>query len=217
MCNNPQEKRLGEQLIKSKLPPIKSCLIANTSETSLTASMKRAILEIIASGIASENDDLIRYLSCTLLNVLYDSIVVPTKNADYFPKDFKGLIDQSILWLIKSDFITKVKLPQDEAKEIFKATPLGNAVLASSMSPDEGLIIFKELQKAMQCFVLENELQIVYQITPINICDYWLTNSSVSTSSTTTSLSCKLIDWNHYLSIIENFSNDKKRVANLVI
>jgi DNA polymerase I-like protein with 3'-5' exonuclease and polymerase domains len=199
MCNNPQEKRLGEDLIKSQLPPIKSCLIPNKSENNiLTSSMKRAVLEIIASSIAIESNDLKIYLSCTLLN------------AECVENDpnYNSMIEQSIVWLVKSDFITKVK--QNE-REIFKATPLGNAVLASSMSPDEGLIIFKELQKALQCFVLENELQIVYEITPINICDYWL-----NMSSSASSLSCKLIDWNHYLSIIENFSNDKKRVANLV-
>ena len=222
MCNNPQEKRVGEALIKSELAPIKSSLITNKSEMSLTSSMKRAILEIIASGIANDHENLKKYLSCTLLNAEYDSIVESTKNRESLPNEYAILIEQSISWLIKCDFITKVKLLKDETdqKEIFKATPLGNAVLASSMSPDEGLIIFKELQKALQCFVLENELQIVYEITPINICDYWLNNSVSSTLTTATSssssLSCKLIDWNHYLNIIENFSNDKKRVANLV-
>ena len=71
------------------------------------------------------------------------------------------------------------------------------------MSPDEGLAIFSELQKALQCFVLENELHIIYQITPMNICDYWLNSASH-------------IDWNLYYSIVQNFSADLKRVSDLV-
>lgn len=46
----------------------------------------------------------------------------------------------------------------------FVPTQLGAAVLASSLSPDEGLSVFAELQKARQCFVLENELHIVYLV-----------------------------------------------------
>ncbi|KAJ8314723.1 hypothetical protein KUTeg_006873 [Tegillarca granosa] len=43
-------------------------------------------------------------------------------------------------------------------------TQLGSAVLASSLSPDEGLKVFAELSKARQCFVLENELHIIYLV-----------------------------------------------------
>lgn len=44
------------------------------------------------------------------------------------------------------------------------ATQLGLACLASSLSPDEGLQVFLELQKARKCFVLENELHIIYLV-----------------------------------------------------
>ena len=43
-------------------------------------------------------------------------------------------------------------------------TQLGLAVLASGLSPDEGLHVFSELHCARKCFVLENELHIVYQV-----------------------------------------------------
>ena len=50
------------------------------------------------------------------------------------------------------------------SEQRFAPTQLGAAVLASSLSPDEGLTVFAELQKARQCFVLENELHIVYLV-----------------------------------------------------
>lgn len=91
------------------------------------------------------------------------------------------------------------------------------------MSPDEGLVIFEELQKgsplllniykpkklfiilfkALQCFVLENELHIIYQITPMNICDYWVNSSST-------------VDWSLFYNMVQNFTPDFKRVSDLV-
>ena len=50
------------------------------------------------------------------------------------------------------------------AKLRYVPTQLGLGCLASSLSPDEALIVFKELQKARKCFVLENELHIIYQV-----------------------------------------------------
>ena len=43
-------------------------------------------------------------------------------------------------------------------------SPLGAAVLASALSPDEGLVVFADLQKARRCLVLENELHIIYLV-----------------------------------------------------
>lgn len=46
----------------------------------------------------------------------------------------------------------------------FFATQLGMATVASSLSPDEALMVFSELQKARRAFVLQNELHIIYQV-----------------------------------------------------
>lgn len=47
---------------------------------------------------------------------------------------------------------------------VLAATQLGSAVVASGLSPDEGLTVFAELQKARRCFVLENELHTIYLV-----------------------------------------------------
>ena len=49
-------------------------------------------------------------------------------------------------------------------EERYIASQLGSAVLSSAMSPDEGLTVFTELQKARRCFVLENELHVIYLV-----------------------------------------------------
>ena len=50
------------------------------------------------------------------------------------------------------------------------ATQLGSAVVASGLSPDEGLAVFIELQKARRCFVLENELHTIYLVSGFSLC-----------------------------------------------
>ena len=65
----------------------------------------------------------------------------------------------------------------DQAQTVCKRyvpTQLGLGCLASSLSPDEALIVFSELQKARKCFVLENELHIIYQVS-----NHWINDISM--------------------------------------
>ena len=57
-----------------------------------------------------------------------------------------------------------IAFPAEGVHSQFVATQLGSAILASSLSPDEGILVFTELQRARRCFVLENELHIIYQV-----------------------------------------------------
>jgi DNA polymerase theta len=191
MCTNAAEKRVGESLLKASMLDCVNNTMSNkpntvqSSSSDLCASIKRAILETIVSGVAVKKSELIQYVNCFIAS-----------NTD--------LVDceKYVKWLNTNQFVDIVR-DHETLDEHFKPSQLGYAVVASSMAPDEGLVIFSELQKAMQCFVLENELHIIYQITPINICDYWV-NSSAS------------IDWNLYFSLVQNCSSDVKRVSDLV-
>lgn len=43
-------------------------------------------------------------------------------------------------------------------------TAFAEACLAASLSPDMGLKLLAELHRARQCFVLESELHVIYQV-----------------------------------------------------
>lgn len=79
----------------------------------------------------------------------------------------QSMIDACVKFLQENEFvcIQKVTLSDGMEEDRFCPTQLGSAVLASSLSPHEGLVVFVELQKARQCFVLENELHIIYLVT----------------------------------------------------
>jgi DNA polymerase theta len=73
-------------------------------------------------------------------------------------------IKSCLTFLEKNDFIRLQRYENDEKPDEYMTTQLGSACLASSMGPDEGITVYKELLKARKCFVLESELHVVYQV-----------------------------------------------------
>ncbi|KAG8431910.1 hypothetical protein GDO86_019389 [Hymenochirus boettgeri] len=81
--------------------------------------------------------------------------------------------------------------------EVYRPTKLGSATLSSSLSPSEALGIFSDLQRAMKGFVLENDLHILFLVTPVY--EEWTT-----------------IDWYQFFCLWEKLPMSMKRVAELV-
>jgi hypothetical protein len=44
---------------------------------------------------------------------------------------------------------------------------LGKATVASALSPEEALVVFQHLTRARKNFALNNELHLIYQLTPV--------------------------------------------------
>ncbi|XP_060523529.1 DNA polymerase theta isoform X2 [Cylas formicarius] len=167
-------------LMTSQLPPIESCLEGD-------GKLKRALLEVIASGVASTPGDVQLFTQCTLLAV--------TEVQD--KKQLGNPIHESINFLMTNEFIRLQKSIDGQEKYI--ATSLGKACLASSIAPDEGLTLLTDLEKARQCFVLETELHLIYLVTPYSACYSWGD-----------------IDWMFYLELWDKLPSSMKRVGELV-
>ncbi|XP_051870212.1 DNA polymerase theta [Pristis pectinata] len=188
VCKN-SERTKGMSLLQGSLKPVHSCLVKKEGED-VTTSMIRAILEIIVSGVASTPEDVRVYTSCTLLaaSALESEVTSIQGNT----------IDDSIEYLMENEFIQILEEDREGDKiQLYRPTQLGAATLASSLSPPDALRIFADLQKAMKGFVLENDLHILYQITPVY--EEWVT-----------------IDWYQFFCLWENLSASLKRVAELV-
>lgn len=71
--------------------------------------------------------------------------------------------------------------------------------IASSIPPCDGIILYSELQKARQSFVLETELHAIYLVTPFSVC-----------------YQIQEIDWLLYLDLWEKLSVPMQRVGELV-
>lgn len=175
------------------------------------------MLEIIASGVATNRTELEEFVKCTLYHSehkfeikYFTSILEEVKSQTQSKRKAKlstaeideiedtDLVGKCMRFLERYEFILlQYDEEIDEVK--FVATRLGYACLASSMPPSDGFFLFSELQKARQSFVLENELHAVYLVTPLSVC-YQLQE----------------IDWLFYLDLWEKLSESMKRVGRLV-
>jgi len=53
--------------------------------------------------------------------------------------------------------LQEMKLVEIKA-DVYKATLLGEAIVASSLIPEDGLFIYKELKKSLGAFVLDSDM-----------------------------------------------------------
>ncbi|KAM9792728.1 DNA polymerase theta [Neosynchiropus ocellatus] len=181
----PAERQKGIKLLSGTLQPISSCLARREGE-GVSTSMLRAILEIIVGGVASTPQDVRLYAACSLL--------AASSKATGKEETNKGAIEACVEWLMDNEFINIEKKEQEER---YCPTLLGAATLSSSLSPPEALGIFADLQRAMKGFVLENDLHILFLITPLYA--EWTT-----------------IDWYQFFCLWEQLPSSMKRVAELV-
>ncbi len=79
-----------------------------------------------------------------------------------------------------------------------RPTPLGRAVLASSLGPVDGLAVFAELARARHSVALDTDLHLVHMVTPIYL--------DVGDS----------LDWFRYLELYQGLSANERHVADLV-
>ncbi|XP_055481039.1 DNA polymerase theta [Psammomys obesus] len=190
VCKN-SEKSKGIALLQGSLEPVCSCL---QRQGEVTASMIRAILEIIVGGVASTSQDMQTYAACTFLAAgVKEGKQGIQGNAD----GQLGALDACVTWLLENELIQEAEPSGGAGGKVYHPTHLGSATLSSSLSPSDTLDIFADLQRAMKGFVLENDLHIVYLVTPVF--EDWAT-----------------IDWYRFFCLWEKLPTSMKRVAELV-
>ncbi|XP_058411862.1 DNA polymerase theta isoform X1 [Diceros bicornis minor] len=193
VCKN-SEKSKGIALLQGSLKPVRSCLRRREGEE-VTGSMIRAILEIIVGGVASTSQDMQTYASCTFLAAsMKEGKQGIQKNQDSVQL---GAIEACVMWLLENEFIQITEASDGTEGKVYHPTHLGSATLSSSLAPTDTLDIFADLQRAMKSFVLENDLHIVYLVTPMF--EDWTT-----------------IDWYRFFCLWEKLPTSMKRVAELV-
>ncbi|XP_044140055.1 DNA polymerase theta isoform X2 [Bufo gargarizans] len=193
----PVERSKGISLLQGALKPVQSCLMRKEG-AGVTGSMIRAILEIIVGGVADTPHDVRTYASCTLLATSLKEEEEEEEDGGDPERRDHGAIEACVDWLLRNEFIQVVEEePDGRRAEVYRPTKLGSATLSSSLSPSEALGIFADLQRAMKGFVLENDLHILYLVTPVY--EEWAT-----------------IDWYQFFCLWEKLSVSMKRVAEMV-
>ncbi|KAJ3040031.1 hypothetical protein HDV00_011480 [Rhizophlyctis rosea] len=136
--------------------------------------IKRAVLELIASGSARTRADLRRYAQGTVLNALSNDgglRLNPDVN-----QALNELGQEQFIQVIRSndaiagsDVVNRETFdPVDTGMDdvAFAATHLGRATASSNLAPDDAAILYNDLRTGRRNLVLEGELHVVYHVTP---------------------------------------------------
>jgi replicative superfamily II helicase len=120
----------------------------------LTEENCRALLEVIATKLATSTETVHDYVKKTLL--------YHTTNQAELDELVKTTLDS----LLEQELIDMDNL------STFSSTLLGQAIVASAFSPSDGIFIHNELQKAIQAFVMDSDVHFLYTFTPVHSLDF---------------------------------------------
>ncbi|MCJ1378258.1 hypothetical protein MMC17_001355 [Xylographa soralifera] len=144
VCCEKQDLDEVGQLLEAELPGVESCL------TPEKRGIKRALLEVIAVRLATHPDAVQEYIRRTLVYHTMDrealNLMVQTT--------IKDLLDSQLVLL--------------DENRTYSATQLGQAIVASSLTPEDGIFVNAEFQRALKAFVLDGEMHVFYMFTPVH-------------------------------------------------
>lgn len=115
----------------------------------LMSELTRALLEAIATRLVSSRESINEYVMCTLL---YQNM----EAAELF-----SMVDKTLEDLVDNGLVDL------EQAESYEPTRLGQAVVSSSLSPEDGIFIHDELKRALKSFVMDGEMHIFYMFAPL--------------------------------------------------
>ena len=108
------------------------------------------MLEIIAIKLATSREAVDDYARKTMLAYTAD------------PESIQSNIESSLAKLQEMGFITV------DSFSNYQATQLGGAIVASSLDPEHGTFIHNELKSALQAFVMDGDMHVLYNFTPVH-------------------------------------------------
>ncbi|KAI0400331.1 P-loop containing nucleoside triphosphate hydrolase protein [Xylaria palmicola] len=130
-------------LMNADLPQVSSSLTTDKHR------IQRALLEVVSIRLVNSRESINDYIRKTLLNL--------SSGLDLIQEH----VESSLRDLLDMGFI------QCDSFDSYVATQLGKAVVASSLEPEDGAFVHREMQRALQAFVMDGEMHILYTFTPV--------------------------------------------------
>ena len=143
LCCVKSDLEAVAELLEAEMPPVTSCL------TPERRGIKRAVLEVIATRLANSRTSLEEYIHSSLLWQIHDHASVV------------AMLDSALEDLVAT------KLIQQSLGDSYEPTKVGSAVVASALTPEDGVFVHSEMQRALASFVMESEMHGLYLFTPV--------------------------------------------------
>ncbi|WPJ59104.1 hypothetical protein SMAC4_00360 [Sordaria macrospora] len=155
LCCRRNDLEVVVDLMHADLPQIASCLVSDERR------IRRALLEVIAIKLATSREALDEYVGRTMLACEQRLAEKETEER------MKGYVEAGLEKLKEMGFIT-VTVDERYETASYSATKLGGAIVASSLDPDDGVFIHKELERALKGFVMDGDMHVLYNFTPVS-------------------------------------------------
>lgn len=143
LCCQKADLEAVAQLLEAEMPAVQSCM------TLEKRGIKRAVLEVIVTRLASSRDTIDDYVRKSLLFRTADHTMV------------WSMVDDVIQDLFATSLIQVVGF------DSLEPTTLGQAIVASSLTPTDGIFVHSEMRRALESFVMDGEMHIFYLFTPV--------------------------------------------------
>ena len=117
--------------------------------TGFPSNLCRALLEVISVRLARHPDAIQDYVRRTLLHHTMDVAAL------------EAMVQTTIDDLLRCEMVVVAEGGS------YEATLMGQAIIAASLTPEDGLFIHAECQRALQAFVMDGEMHVFYMFTPI--------------------------------------------------
>ncbi|CAK0869517.1 unnamed protein product [Prorocentrum cordatum] len=144
-----------QELVAQALPRVASCL------RSESRGLQRLLLEVLCVTGLGAGEELVRFCRSTLLAT--QKAAEGRQLTGDLAKDYPEIAD-AVQWLLRHDMVRL-----DERVQTYAATPIGQAVVASGLDPQQGHLLFQELDRARSCVSLDTDLHICYLVTPPDV------------------------------------------------
>ena len=180
LCCQKSDLEAVAELMEAGIPDVKSSLLPGKR------GIKRALLEVIATKLATSIESVDDYMVKTLL--------------------YCSAEDKDDLSINKEDLAEMVKTTLQDLEDTnlikrddfdLKATLLGQAIVASSLTPEDGLFVYKELTKTLQAFVMDGDMHTLYAFTPVQAAQ-------------------SAVNWKVFLAEVENLDESNIRAMGFV-
>lgn len=143
LCCQKADLEVVAQLLEADIPAVQSCM------SSEKRGVKRALLEVIVTRLANSRPTVDDYVRKSLL----------FQTADH-----------AMVWAMVEDAIQDLcttGLIQNTSFGSLEPTRLGQAIVASSLTPEDGIFVHSEMRRALESFVMDGEMHIFYLFTPV--------------------------------------------------
>ncbi|KAK3953105.1 hypothetical protein QBC32DRAFT_388704 [Pseudoneurospora amorphoporcata] len=166
LCCRRNDLEAVVDLMHADLPQIASCLVSDERR------IRRALLEVIAIKLATSREALDEYVGRTMLACEQRMAGKEMKEWEALPEQtpeerMRGYVEAGLEKLKDMGFIM-VTVDERYETASYSATKLGGAIVASSLDPDDGVFIHKELERALKGFVMDGDMHVLYNFTPVS-------------------------------------------------